>query len=276
MVGMRSVPELPEIETVCRQLRTVVVGATIRQTRVIDPKLRGVRGLRGRKVASVARHGKGVTIALAGGGALLFHLRMTGRFLWYQGTGLPPHTRLVISFAEGRLLLIDPRRFATVTVHEKAPAASLGSDPLNDGDPSHLWSLAQKSTISIKAFLMDQRRIAGIGNIYACEILHRARINPWRRSNTLSRDEWVTIREAAEKILRHAIVCRGTSVSDWRDLFGKAGGNQDYLRVYGREGAACYTCGGRVERRKLNGRGTYYCPACQNGEGGSYHGTMEL
>jgi formamidopyrimidine-DNA glycosylase len=115
---------------------------------------------------------------------------------------------------------------------------------------------------------MDQRRIAGIGNIYACEILHHARMNPWRRVNSLSHEEWEGIGEAARKILKRAIDCRGTSVSDWSDLFGKAGENQGHLLVYAREGAGCYTCGGEIKRQKLNGRGTYYCPSCQNDEGG--------
>ena len=174
------------------------------------------------------------------------------------------------------LLLIDPRRFATVTVSKNSIAATLGSDLLNDGDPSRLWLLAQESKAPIKAFLMDQRRIAGIGNIYACEILHRAGMNPWRRSNTLSRDAWIAIAAAAKEILKRAITCRGTSVSDWRDLFGATGENQAHLMVYDREGEACYRCGERVDRRKLSGRGTYYCPVCQNEKGGRDHGTMEL
>ncbi|OGP94920.1 MAG: DNA-formamidopyrimidine glycosylase [Deltaproteobacteria bacterium RBG_16_54_18] len=269
-------PELPEIETVCRQLRDVILGAEITRTRVLDPKLRGSGGLTGRKVEGITRQGKAVALVLEGGGVIIVHLRMTGRFLWHEGKGIPPHTRLVISFSRGRLLLIDPRRFATVTVSKNLPTAPLGSDLLNDGDPSQLWLLAQKSKAAIKAFLMDQRRIAGIGNIYACEILHRAEINPWRKSNTLSRDAWITIAAVAKEILKQAITCRGTSVSDWRDLFGTAGENQRYLMVYGREGEACYRCGERVERRKLSGRGTYYCPACQNEKGGPNHGTMEL
>jgi formamidopyrimidine-DNA glycosylase len=183
---------------------------------------------------------------------------------------------LAISFTQGRLLLIDPRRFATVTISKDLPTVSLGRDLLDDGDPSRLWLLAQKSKAPIKAFLMDQRRIAGIGNIYACEILHRARMNPWCRSNMLSRDAWVTIAATAKEILQQAITCRGTSVSDWRDLFGAAGENQAHLMVYDREGEACYRCGEQVERRKLSGRGTYYCPACQNEKGGLDHGTMEL
>jgi formamidopyrimidine-DNA glycosylase len=261
-------PELPEVETLCRQLRTVVVGATIRQTRVIDPKLRGVRGVKGRKVKGFARHGKALAMTLTGGGSLLFHLRMTGRLLWQDGNGLLPHTRLVISFPHGRISLIDPRRFGMVTVHNKEYCISLGCDPLDAFDPAHLLKIAQRSTTPIKSFLMDQRRIAGIGNIYACEILHQARLDPWRRVNGLSRDAWVKIGEAAQEILTRAIACRGTSVSDWRDLFGKEGEHQEYLSVYGREGAECFRCGGRVERQKLNGRGTYYCPTCQNGEGG--------
>jgi formamidopyrimidine-DNA glycosylase len=261
-------PELPEIETVCRQLRSLILGAEIRRTRILDHKLAGVHGIAGKKVEDVTRRGKAVVMTLTGGGVVTVHLRMTGRFLWCEGKGVPPHTRLVISFAPGRILLIDPRRFATVTVSKRLPAVTLGRDLLNNGNPSHLWLLAQKSKAPIKAFLMDQRRIAGIGNIYACEILHRAGMNPWRRSHTLSRDAWIAIVAAAKKILQHAITCRGTSVSDWRDLFGAAGKNQDHLMVYGREGEACYRCGGRIERRKLSGRGTYYCPVCQNEKGG--------
>jgi formamidopyrimidine-DNA glycosylase len=115
---------------------------------------------------------------------------------------------------------------------------------------------------------MDQRRLAGIGNIYACEILHQARLDPWRRVDSLSYAEWEGIGDAAGKILTQAIACRGTSVSDWRDLFGEEGEHQHYLLVYGREDTDCYRCGGKIQRRKLNGRGTYFCPSCQKNEGG--------
>jgi formamidopyrimidine-DNA glycosylase len=270
------VPELPEIETLCCQLRSVILGAEIMRTRILDPKLAGVRGLTGRKIEDITRQGKAVVITLTGGGVVTVHLRMTGRFLWHEGRGKPPHARLVISFSHGGLLLIDPRRFATVTVGKKLSAFPLGRDLLNDDDPSRLWLLAQKSKAPIKVFLMDQRRIAGIGNIYACEILHRARMNPWRRSNTLSRDAWIAITATAKEILQQAIACRGTSVSDWRDLFGAVGENQAHLMVYDREGEACYRCEAPVERRKLGGRGTYYCPVCQNEKGGPDYGTMEL
>ena len=261
-------PELPEIETLCRQLRQVIVGAEISKTHTIDPKLGTLRGLKGKQVCAIHRHGKALAIELKGNLSLLLHLRMTGRLLWHSANGLLPHTRLVISFPQGRLMLIDPRRFATVSVHKGGDELLVGKDPLEDFNSVHLWNRAQNSTLPVKSFLMDQRRIAGIGNIYACEILHHARMNPWRRVNSLSHEEWEGIGEATGKILRRAIACRGTSVSDWSDLFGKAGENQGHLLVYAREGAECYTCGGEIKRQKLHGRGTYYCPTCQNSKGG--------
>ena len=261
-------PELPEVETLCRQLGPVIVGAEIAETHIIDQRLGAIEGLEGKRVSGVRRHGKALAIVLEGDLSLVLHFRMTGRLLWHNENGLMPHTRLIISFPHGRISLIDPRRFATVTVHQNGDCISSGRDPLDAFDPAHLWKIAQQSTTPIKSFLMDQRRIAGIGNIYACEILHRARLDPWRRVNAHSHAAWVAIGEATKEILQRAIACRGTSVSDWRDLFGKEGEHQHYLAVYGREDAACLRCGGRVERQKLNGRGTYYCPACQKGEGG--------
>jgi formamidopyrimidine-DNA glycosylase len=269
-------PELPEVEALCRQLRHVIVDSEIEEIRILDPKLGAIEGLAGKTIRGIRRHGKTLSIELEGNLALVLHLRMTGRLLWHNGKGLKPHTRLVISFPRGRISLIDPRRFATVTINQTGDRISLGNDPLDGLDPSHLWEIAQRCTIPIKSFLMDQRRIAGIGNIYACEILHQARLDPWRRTDGLSRDEWAELEAATKKILTRAIACRGTSVSDWRDLFGKEGEHQNYLSVYGREDTACYRCGGRIQRRKLNGRGTYFCPTCQNGEGGTNNGTMEL
>jgi formamidopyrimidine-DNA glycosylase len=261
------VPELPEVETLCRQLRKVILGAEISKTHTIDTKLGTIKGLKGKQVCAIHRHGKTLSIELEGNLSLLFHLRMTGKLLWHSGNELLSHTRLVISFPQGRLMLIDRRRFATVTVHKGGSDLPAGKDPLEDFNPSHLWNRAQHSTLPVKSFLMDQRRIAGIGNIYACEILHQARMNPWRRVNSLSLEEWGGIGETARKLLKRAIACRGTSVSDWRDLFGKEGENQRHLFVYSREGAECYTCGGEIKRKKLNGRGTYFCPICQNGKG---------
>ena len=262
-------PELPEVETLRRQLRQVIVGATITKTRIIDAKLSTLKGIAGKTVSGIRRHGKALAIELAANRSLVLHFRMTGRLLWqHNGDGLLPHTRLVVSFPHGRLSLIDPRRFATVTVHNKGNDIPSGKDPLDDGDLSCLEEMVQHRTLPIKTFLMDQRRITGIGNIYACEILHQARMDPWRRVHTLSHDEWKGIAKVTQQILTRAIACRGTSVSDWRDLFGKEGEYQGHLRVYSREGAACYTCGEEIKRKTLGGRGTYYCPTCQDDGGG--------
>jgi formamidopyrimidine-DNA glycosylase len=269
-------PELPEVETLCRQLRHIIVGSEIVEIRIIDPKLGPIEGLEGQIVRGIRRHGKTLAIELEENLALVLHLRMTGRLLWHNENGLLPHTRMVVSFASGRISLIDPRRFATVTVRQTVDRISLGSDPLDGFDPSLLWKIAQQCTMPIKSFLMDQRRIAGIGNIYACEILHRARLDPWRKAKSLSRDEWAKIGAAARGVLQRAIANRGTSISDWRDLFGTKGKHQGDLLVYGREDAACHSCGKKIQRRKQNGRGTYFCSTCQQGEGGSYDGTMEL
>jgi formamidopyrimidine-DNA glycosylase len=269
-------PELPEVETLCRQLRQVIVGVEVTETHVIDTKLGPIEGLEGKIVRGISRHGKTLAIELEGNLSLVLHLRMTGRLLWHNGSELRPHTRLVISFPAGKISLIDPRRFATITIDQTGDCISLGSNPLEAFDPSHLWKTSQRCTMPIKSFLMDQRRIAGIGNIYACEILHQARLDPWLRTNSLSREQWSKLGAAIQKILHRAIACRGTSVSDWRDLFGKEGENQDYLSVYGREDTACPSCGEKIIRRKLSGRGTYFCPACQKGEGGAHNGTMEL
>jgi formamidopyrimidine-DNA glycosylase len=269
-------PELPEVETLCCQLRQMIVGLRIVGTRIVDSKLRTIECVEGKTVEGIKRHGKTLSIELEENLSLVLHLRMTGRLLWSNGKGLKPHTRLVITFPAGRIALIDPRRFATATINQTVERISLGSDPLEGFDPSHLWKIAQQCSMPIKSFLMDQRRIAGIGNIYACEILHQARLDPWQRTDGLSRDEWAKLGAAAKEILTRAIACRGTSVSDWRDLFDRKGEHQDHLLVYGREEAACYRCGEKIQRRKLNGRGTYFCPRCQNGKGGADNGTMEL
>ncbi len=256
-------PELPEVETICRQLRQVILGAEISGIHVLDPKLRGIGGFEGRKVLGVYRHGKALEMELEGGLTLLFHFRMTGRFLWQDGDGLPPHARLLLSSSRGRIVLIDPRRFATIMVRDGGIPPSVGSDPLEDLNPSHLWEISQRSHLPVKSFLIDQRHIAGIGNIYACEILHQAHINPWRSTDTLSCEEWKMMGGAAATILTEAIACRGTTISDWHDLFGEEGTYQDHLLVYGRGGERCFGCGGEIQRQKLNGRGTYFCPSCQ-------------
>ena len=139
----------------------------------------------------------------------------------------------------------------------------MGSDPLGHLNTADLWQIAQGGRLCVKSFIMDQRYLAGIGNIYACEILYQTKISPWRSANDLTIDQWELIGETTRSILEKAIACRGTTISDWRDLFGREGEYQNYLQVYGREGGKCPRCGGEIQRRKINGRGTYFCPTCQ-------------
>ena len=256
-------PELPEVETLCRQLSKVVVGAEILNMQVLDPKLAGTEGFQGRKVLAVNRHGKALQLELEVDYLLFFHFRMTGRLLWHNGGGLPAHVRLVISFPQGRILLIDPRRFATLSVQKKERCSLVGSDPFDDFKPSWLWQISQRTNLPIKPLLMDQSRIAGIGNIYACEILHQTHINPWRRTRDLSLTAWEKVVVVTRSILGKAIACRGTTISDWRDLFGEEGTYQEHLLVYARRGERCLECGGEIQYRKLSGRGTFFCPSCQ-------------
>lgn len=275
-------PELPEVETLCRQLKEILPERRILSLRILDPLLEGCDGQRlaGCTVEAVHRRGKSLCMEIGSGvrspeGAaeeglpdkrsiLEIHLRMTGRLLWRPvGEALPSHTRLVVTFSTGELLLIDPRRFATFRVRPDSAVPPPLPDPLEGFPVGLLRQIAAARRLPVKSLLMDQRFIAGIGNIYACEILHHACLDPRRPSCSLSTKEWRKLAQAAAVILPRAVTCRGTSISDWRDLFGVSGGNQEHLEVYSREGKPCRRCGRMVERIKMSGRGTWFCPGCQ-------------
>lgn len=261
----KVMPELPEVETLCRQLQQVLSGRTIRGLAVHDLRLGQVASPAGKRVLGVSRRGKGLEFALTGGHSLCLHLRMTGRLLW-RSSRLPPlpHTRFTLFFGTDQCLCIDPRRFATLSLKE-APAGEAPPmpDPLRGLETSRLREIARKRHLPVKSFLMDQKIIAGIGNIYACEILHRSAIDPLRGVCSLSIEEWTEISTAAKAVLTRAVECRGTTVSDWRDLFGQPGTFQNELAAYAREGHPCRRCGGIIHRRPLAGRGTWFCPSCQ-------------
>jgi formamidopyrimidine-DNA glycosylase len=283
-------PELPEVETLCRQLNAILPGKKILTVQVLDPRLgnREGEGLAGRKIEAVYRQGKYIRIEIGKRGRFsdmyepekcrgkvkkipmdkgftaALHLRMTGRLLWQTDeTSVPPYTRLVISFSAGNLLLIDPRRFATFCVQPESVALPPLANPLEELPARRLREIAGMRRLPVKSFLMDQRFIAGIGNIYACEILHHACVDPRRPSGSLSAKEWRAVEKAAAVIFPRAVACRGTTVSDWRDLFGISGENQEHLKVYSRGGETCRRCDGKIECTKIGGRGTWFCPTCQ-------------
>ena len=255
-------PELPEVETLCRQLRQKATGAKILRTDVYDEKLARQESIRGCVIRDVRRCGKTISLILNDDRSVLIHLRMTGRLFWRDQETIEPHTRWRMETDGGNVDLIDPRRFATVKI-EKTKADRNGQDILTNFSRKAFLEKQAGRKVSVKVLLMDPQAISGIGNIYACEILHRAGISPFRQAALTSDGEWMRIFRYAKRILKKGIENRGTSISDWRDLYGCPGENQKELRVYAQEGKACCRCGKNIERVRQSGRSTYYCPNCQ-------------
>lgn len=259
-------PELPEVETLRRQLIRKIKGKRIQALAVYDVKLRPVPNLEGQRVNNVRRQGKFLEIALDDGSALRIHLRMTGRLFWrrvVEGAEMPAHTRFRLVFEKHEILGVDPRRFATLTLEHPSGSCTSQPDLLKTTDSLTFLRAARRRRLAVKAFLLDQSVFPGMGNIYACEILHAAAVDPRRPASTVAQGEWDKIGCEAKRILNLATRCRGTSVSDWRDLDGRTGDFQHRLRVYGRQGVPCPRCGSGIERIVLGGRGTWFCPGCQ-------------
>jgi formamidopyrimidine-DNA glycosylase len=272
-------PELPEVETVRRMLEKSVLGRTVRRVQVSGKNLRlpVARNLparlKGRTLERVGRHGKYLLLGFDGGLTFLSHLGMSGRWLFHAGTGagetLHVHCRLV--FTDGsEIRFQDPRRFGLLKVIATERAfrdpllAILGPDPVHS--PLSGEAFAQKArgaTIAVKNFLLDQRRVAGIGNIYASEILHRARIDPRRKAGSLSRAEWQAVAAETPLVLGAAIDRMGTTFSTYRTLWNEPGSYGDQLLVYDRADQPCRRCGGPIRRIVQGQRSTYFCPSCQ-------------
>ncbi|KUG24450.1 formamidopyrimidine-dna glycosylase [hydrocarbon metagenome] len=255
-------PELPEVETLCRQLQEKLCGRKILVSEVYDDKLSGIKNFKTGRIIKVERQGKTIVIHLDSGYFIKIHLRMTGRLLWQENFKRPKHSRWKLSFDDGYVFLVDPRRFATVKV-EKTRQEQLNNDLIADFDEKNFLENQAGRKVNVKTLLMDPKAVAGIGNIYACEIFHCSGISPLRQASTLSRQEWKRIFRIARRILKKGIEKRGTSISDWRDLYGCQGENQHELKAYGQERKRCSICGGEICRIKQGGRSTFYCPDCQ-------------
>ncbi|MBI5488699.1 MAG: bifunctional DNA-formamidopyrimidine glycosylase/DNA-(apurinic or apyrimidinic site) lyase [Deltaproteobacteria bacterium] len=276
-------PELPEVETVARQLAPLLAGRILRRIEVRDALLKvpDRHRAQGRRVLGVTRLGKQVAITLGPTAGdpptcrLLCHLRMTGRLIWLDSgetRGNPRHVRATLRFDAGRVLFVDPRRFGTLrVVPGDAPAGQSGVDPMTRAfTPPALAGLLAGSRQGLKPWLLRQDRLEGIGNIYASEILFHAGLDPRRAAGSLSRDEIGRLHGAVRSVLARAIRHCGTTFSDFGDTRGRPGGFGRLLAVYGREGAPCRACGARVLRLAQQSRSTFYCEHCQGtGRGGT-------
>jgi formamidopyrimidine-DNA glycosylase len=270
-------PELPEVETIRRQLAPHLEGRTIeaaeildfRWTRPVAPEIVAAE-LTGATVERVERAGKYLIWVLSGDRHLLVHLRMTGALLLDPGAE-PAHTRVRLQLDGGhRLLYVDPRRFGTGHLLRGRAARDLylgerlGAEPFTSQfTAEHLRAMARGRTAPVKAFILDQRRIAGVGNIYADEALFRARVHPLRPAGRLTTAQWSALREAIEVALRAGIDAKGATIDDFRHVDGARGSFQDSFLVHRRAGQPCPECGRPVRKLVVGGRGTYVCEHCQ-------------
>jgi len=281
-------PELPEVETIVRGLDPGLRERAIAGTELLFPPLlrrasaRDLAALVGKRIAGVRRRGKMIVIECRGGPTLVFHLKMTGQLLLAEpGAPRDKHTRLVITFADaaselhfrdirkfGFLLCLAQTPHGTRAGHDAGAAdtcaelASLGPEPLAVTSDEFAGRFAGKKA-RIKGLLLDQTIVAGIGNIYADEILFDARIQPETPASSIGREGWVRLWKSTRRILNKAIRAKGSTVRDYVDTSGRAGRFQFSHRVYDREGEPCRACRTPIKRIRVAGRSTYFCPSCQ-------------
>lgn len=278
-------PELPEVESVVRSLLGRIEGRRIAEAHLARPEmLHGhdlpIASLAGKRIASVSRHGKQITIRFEGRLSLLVHLGMTGKLILAEAAReRPPHTHLVLALSRPKqeprkpgqeLRFIDPRRFGGLWLIRGCPADApwhgrrippAGVDALEL--PWETFREAARRRRQIKALLLDQEPICGMGNIYCDESLHRAGIHPARRADTLREPALRRLWEAMRQVLREAVKAGGSSISDYRNANDDPGSFQIQHRAYGREGQPCTTCGRPIRRTTVAGRSTFWCPRCQ-------------
>ncbi len=277
MSWTRLMPELPEVETVARGLREQVVGSTIRAVQIWHPTLtvkqdrdRFTEHLTGAQITQVSRRAKFLLFHLQPQGVLMGHLRMTGKFIVSAPLEAPgKHHRAWFTLDEGRLLVFeDMRCFGTLEWFPEEASIpqlqELGPEPLSDAFQAPLLQQAlAKTSRAIKPTLLDQKIVAGIGNIYASEILFRARIHPEREARTLRKADCTRLVTETKEVLTEALAHNGTSISDFRRVDDKTGEFQAFLRVYQRETHPCRVCGTPIQRIVQQQRSTFFCPTCQ-------------
>lgn len=270
-------PELPEAETLARGLRSALEGRTIVQASVhhadvlrVAPRVFRAR-VRGRRIERVGRRAKNIVVELDDG-VLVVNLGMTG---WLAPLGFPDRapprpTHPAISFRldQGRLVFDDVRRFGCVEALDPdtwhARSAALGPEPLTDDfTPAGLHEALSRSRSPVRSWLLDQRKVAGVGNIYACEACFLAAIHPARRGVSVTTPEAELLHGAIRGVLQAAVEAGGTTIRDYRNADGGTGEFVHRLRVYGREGSPCFRCNSTVERLVFGNRSAFFCPTCQ-------------
>ncbi|MEL1134373.1 bifunctional DNA-formamidopyrimidine glycosylase/DNA-(apurinic or apyrimidinic site) lyase [Desulfitobacterium sp. THU1] len=271
-------PELPEVETIRRSLSQHILNQCITKVEIRwpgavedyeeNPFAETVKGLR---IQSIERRGKYLLFTLNEGWSFIAHMRMTGRLIYHTQNHEPEkHTHVVLKLDQGEVHFTDTRKFGRlqlVRTEERLnwpSLARLGPEPLENGfTPDELGKGIASRKLAIKAALLDQALVAGIGNIYADEALFRAGIAPERCANTLTAEEVVGLHGAIREVLQEGIVAKGTSFRDYQDANGEKGAFQKELKVYGRGGEACRCCGQPLEKIRLGGRSTVFCSSCQ-------------
>ncbi len=289
-------PELPEVETIRRDL-SVLIGQKIKALKIFSHKTASHSAaffkkiLVGRRLASIGRRGKLLIFSFENGFFLLIHLKMTGQLIYQSpkikivgghslnsgfyeksvGGKLPnKHTRAEFSFTGGgRLFFNDLRKFGYLKLAdqaglEKILISSYGPEPLTEEfTASRLQNIFASRKTNIKAVLLNQKLIAGLGNIYVDESLFGAKISPLRKANKLKAGEVMMLTKEINKLIKKAIAYRGTTFNNYVDSRGQKGNFSQFLKVYGRHQENCLVCGRKIRRIKLAGRGTHYCPNCQ-------------
>ena len=277
---LAAMPELPEVETVRARLEPRLLGRRFEHVEIFDPRLTrpddpaGVAAeLEGERVVALDRRGKYLIVRFESGRVLLIHLRMTGQVLHGNGVAPPAedaHRRAVVRLDDGSdVVYRDVRRFGTWQVLDEEDlepflAQRIGREPLVRSFTSkRLAEALEGRRAPVKAALLDQRRLAGIGNIYADEALWRAQLHPLRRAGELNEAEVAALHRGIRAALRAGIARQGATLSNYRTPDGSTGRMQEEFRVYGREGEPCERCGTPIEKIRAAGRGTWYCPSCQ-------------
>jgi formamidopyrimidine-DNA glycosylase len=272
-------PELPEVETISRDLREKIVGHTIQRAEVFWEREIGhpsvpefLEHIRDRRIEGTGRRAKYLVIHLSDNATLLVHLKMTGQMLYVSADEPPnPYTRVLFHLDRDRQLrFVDIRKFGRMYLVEADSLADfhkiaqLGPEPLEEAFTLAAFkALLRKRKGRMKSLLMNQGFLAGMGNIYVDEALFRARIHPLRSSTTLKPRDVRLLHQAIQDVLHESIANRGSSIDDYRDASGQKGYHHVYLQVYGREGEPCVRCGRPLRKIVVGGRGTHFCSNCQ-------------